>query len=341
MANPFGSHSLTHPDLKKDFARALRHAEDNRERLHEQRNGLIAGCSNPSCYEVGTKMDLRVCSKCKVAKYCSPECQRTHWPVHKTLCRPATSSTKLVQNVISSNLLMHHLHLFLAVELDLQHKIPGTELPVVGMRVCMTPADIVQFMRAGGEGKDLLQLKDADGGAPWGILHFRGAFQHDLGALPPREKQLLETAKAEARSNEFHHRVHTVLLHFTSDDVQSIYVGIHIPVEVVQIAQEAEPFHVKSLARGSFDIPFTKENILDVLNMTMRNDKANKLKVRARLTKKDVEIIKEVYPPYGIPPNTPIVVQSVEWNLLPTLTCEEQTYFIGCLLASSRKLGCT
>ncbi|KAJ6466458.1 hypothetical protein C8R45DRAFT_489423 [Mycena sanguinolenta] len=96
MANPFGSHSLTHPDLKKDFVRTLRNADDNRERLHEQRNSMVTGCSNPSCCESGTKMDLQ----CKVAKYCSPECQRTHWPVHKTLCRPATSSTKLVQNAI-------------------------------------------------------------------------------------------------------------------------------------------------------------------------------------------------------------------------------------------------
>jgi hypothetical protein len=42
--------------------------------------------------------------------------------------------------------------------------------------------------------------------------------------------------------------------------------------------------------------------------MTMLNDKANKLKVRARLTKKDLEIMREVYPPYGISPKLPLLV---------------------------------
>lgn len=28
----------------------------------------------------------KFCSKCRVTRYCSPECQKKHWPTHRTLC---------------------------------------------------------------------------------------------------------------------------------------------------------------------------------------------------------------------------------------------------------------
>lgn len=37
------------------------------------------------CYECGKKSKLR-CSKCKQVKYCSTECQRAHWAVHRKEC---------------------------------------------------------------------------------------------------------------------------------------------------------------------------------------------------------------------------------------------------------------
>jgi hypothetical protein len=165
--------------------------------------------------------------------------------------------------MLGSHLLKHHLCLFLAVELDLEHKIPGTELPVVGLRVCMSPAEVMPFLRASELGEDPLKLRDADGGTPWAILYIRDAYQQDVRILDPKTKRLLEDAKADALSKGIHHRVHTVLLHFTSDGVQSIFLAVDIPVEYAELAKEAEPFHLKSLIRGNFDLPFTKENILE------------------------------------------------------------------------------
>lgn len=43
----------------------------------------------------------------------------------------------------------------------------------------------------------------------------------------------------------------------------------------------------------------------------MLNDKANVLKVRSRMTKKDIEILMEAYPPYGLSPDWPLVLSVI------------------------------
>lgn len=39
-------------------------------------------CANPGCAHAGMKM----CSGCMTTRYCSSECQRAHWKVHKVDC---------------------------------------------------------------------------------------------------------------------------------------------------------------------------------------------------------------------------------------------------------------
>ena len=48
-------------------------------------SGCTAGCGASG----GAATKLRLCSRCKMARYCSVECQRRHWPTHKLACRPA------------------------------------------------------------------------------------------------------------------------------------------------------------------------------------------------------------------------------------------------------------
>lgn len=47
-------------------------------------------CRNPSC---DSETASQVCTKCRMYIYCSPNCQRSHWPYHKVLCGKASSTT--------------------------------------------------------------------------------------------------------------------------------------------------------------------------------------------------------------------------------------------------------
>jgi hypothetical protein len=60
-------------------------------------------CNNPSCGNISGPSELQLvkgrsntCSRCRTARYCSPECMRQHWKQHRPVCkalgRPAAAA---------------------------------------------------------------------------------------------------------------------------------------------------------------------------------------------------------------------------------------------------------
>ncbi|OUM61436.1 hypothetical protein PIROE2DRAFT_62489 [Piromyces sp. E2] len=57
-------------------------------------------CSNPTCQKkwVQGQPMFKSCSQCNQAKYCSKECQRTHWKQHKRACKKKAQQIQQQQN---------------------------------------------------------------------------------------------------------------------------------------------------------------------------------------------------------------------------------------------------
>ena len=51
------------------------------------------------CKRIKERSELRVCSNCKIAAYCSEQCQRAAWPKHKVKCN--LSEDELMQHYLS------------------------------------------------------------------------------------------------------------------------------------------------------------------------------------------------------------------------------------------------
>lgn len=160
-------------------------------------------------------------------------------------------------------MLMSYLLLFLATELDLANKTPGMEHPIVNVRVCMSPTDLTDWAQKMTQvgGQDPHEIKHEDGGAPWGVLYCRDAYQQSLDSIGPKEKQMLEDAKDQLRRSGMQRKLHLVLVNFTTDEQQSTIVALPIPLDVAEIAGSAKPFRVKSLLKGIHEVPFTKDSV--------------------------------------------------------------------------------
>lgn len=53
---------------------------------------IQCACAYPSCNKIGTKK----CAGCFVELYCSIECQKADWKMHKLICSYEKESNKLL-----------------------------------------------------------------------------------------------------------------------------------------------------------------------------------------------------------------------------------------------------
>ncbi|KAJ7579784.1 hypothetical protein C8J56DRAFT_1169624 [Mycena floridula] len=53
----------------------------------EERFSLAASCACCERQETAQKHQLKQCTRCKVTRYCSVECQQPDWPRHKDFCK--------------------------------------------------------------------------------------------------------------------------------------------------------------------------------------------------------------------------------------------------------------
>jgi len=80
---PADRHGYSDATWTKEMAR--REAASAREAGVTQEH-VLSECNNPNCQSLRLNPDLMRCTRCKIAQYCSRECQREHWSIHKQVC---------------------------------------------------------------------------------------------------------------------------------------------------------------------------------------------------------------------------------------------------------------
>ena len=61
--------------------------EEHLQCLQAQRENAGMVCAY--CDAIANKEPYKKCAKCRHAAYCSKDCQKKHWPVHKAVCKSA------------------------------------------------------------------------------------------------------------------------------------------------------------------------------------------------------------------------------------------------------------
>ena len=86
MESDTSDFQMNSPELRvlKQFAQTA-HLDSDDNSASDSEQDLFCFCSNYS--KRGADAHLKRCSACKLIKYCSRNCQITHWPMHKLGCK--------------------------------------------------------------------------------------------------------------------------------------------------------------------------------------------------------------------------------------------------------------
>ncbi|KAG2340527.1 hypothetical protein BDR05DRAFT_1061530 [Suillus weaverae] len=244
----------------------------------------------------------RKCSKCRSFLYCSPECQKKNWPVHKSICHEVEHSSgvlKLVRMFSVNPLLMMYLKVAIVLDCNLLNDPRiGFEVPFVArVDIALEPSDIFDFVGLYFDDKvvreKLQGMVQVNAMTSW--------YTGMQGARPLTPQRLNHWREARAKHNtEGYTKDPVGLLDFSSAGLSknnkrvtyAISAGCHIPPVILEMAMEREPFvRVCPLAGTRFKQPMNAMTCLEYINIHIRADTQNQLRLRTEMREQDREVI--------------------------------------------------
>ncbi|KAG2141434.1 uncharacterized protein EDB93DRAFT_635445 [Suillus bovinus] len=255
------------------------------------------------CTQCETEMEKpRKCSKCRSVLYCSQECQRKNWPTHKRICNEIEHSSgvlKLVRMFSVNPLLMMYLKAAIVLDCNLlNNPRVGFELPFLArVDIAFEPSDIFDFVGLYFDDKivreKLQGMLQVNAMTPW----YTG--MHGERPLTPQRMNQWREIR-EKHNREGYDKDPVGLLDFSYSGLSknnksityAVSVGCHINPVILEMAIEREPFvRVCPLAGTRFKQPMTAMTCLEYINIHIRADTQNQLRLRSEMTEQDIEVI--------------------------------------------------
>ncbi|KAJ7193141.1 hypothetical protein GGX14DRAFT_478988 [Mycena pura] len=261
--------------------------EERREQLDTLETTCIA------CEKTVKRTDIKVCSACKDARYCSKECQKAHWKVHKLSCGPGGSPIPLfVERALADGWISFHLAIGIVNLLGLMEDRMNARTAAVKLTWDLSVADTSEYMRRmfdldfppHNEG-DSDEVKEARHQA-FLALHFeRCLILKKFERLPMEDAPEAIRALHEASKQEPNTTTVTLLLLAADGSFgeNGTFRSISISEAVFDhIRRTNNKATVNSSLLGLSEANMTPEFIREHTNNQIRMDKGNKLKLRIK-----------------------------------------------------------
>ncbi|KIJ13052.1 hypothetical protein PAXINDRAFT_170812 [Paxillus involutus ATCC 200175] len=281
----------THPQSQEWF----RLTATPQHLIKSGRSAVQVMCS--SCFIARPK--LQTCQRCKSVWYCSKECQKKHWPQHKTHCTPAGRSkgaTKLIETLVANITVILMLQICAVLDLGLlddKKKEVGFKVPfMIRVDIGIEPTDVVKFVKLCLTDEPIPETVEGLVQVNHFISHVPG--RSGYAPLTPTRDKLWRTerekANKEGKSDE-----PLGLLEFVNDSCFSMIMPLRIYAGAQKFARNAEPFVTVSAFTGiKSEKPLTVETCMEYINLHIRADKQNQLKLRTEMTESDKAIVRDV-----------------------------------------------
>ncbi|KAG1720117.1 uncharacterized protein EDB91DRAFT_1257171 [Suillus paluster] len=290
-ATPKVFHTHVHPDADKDF-RAIAASS---EYLKAQKKQFRMQCT-----QRGTTLEKpRKCSKCKSGWYCSEECQKKAWPTHKLSCRNVERSSgafKFIRMFALNPLLMRFLRAGIIFDCGLlDDPRIGFDVPFVA-RVVITiePSDILDFIGLYLDHKTVGQRLQ-------GMVQVNAIIPCHPSTFPlmPKRLQIWREERAKCDADGFANDPVGLLEYvdgttYAKDSCQNtVTSGLYTPTSVFDWARRREPFIRYTAVTGTpSKQPMNAVACLEYINVHIREDTQNQLRLRTEMTEQDKEIVR-------------------------------------------------
>ncbi|PPQ85086.1 hypothetical protein CVT26_005604 [Gymnopilus dilepis] len=286
-----------HPANKPYF----RQIATSKQAVREGRANLPSACSN--CANVSQNgQELQRCGRCKMTWYCSKDCQKKHWPAHKTSCKETPSSIpKMITSFMANKVLLHHLEIALIMEFDIGSDPDSfASSPFVAKcEVGIEPADMTYIMQLvmGRLSHDAVE-KGCDG-----MLQVKKFTKLDKDAIDETRMEIWKNAKENAKEKGFSNApiglVDFAIRDRTEPRVEgekrsSLPFAVTITDDSLARVKAGAGFEYHSaLMDLSKQVPLSVQSAIDFMNMHIRSDKKNQLRLRTHLSKQDIQKLRE------------------------------------------------